>query len=321
MSSKARKKNTEEKPSENESPFDRELRIQKKINETLEKINAQRKSLGDKMSEINNQMLEDGKQKHSLLTEYIAKYDGCDVDSDFAELLSIYKERQNSVNDEYLAALSKCRDKNLPETKVLCELEDKRKSLENKFDSICAESDEWSDVFNLKAREVWNNPECEKTYNQLFALKNDEVYKQRTEKAKQWEKYSKGHVVACTKIASRLYHIGRNENNIAIWDMDYNGQIITIDDVMFFQVSEKTTTNTYTSSTGSPSKLGTAFNEMIWGTAAATASAMQKNQQSTSTYTNTNKTATIYFKYELGIEPLEASNHDVDKLIAMMLKN
>lgn len=312
------KKNPKKETQSVKTPAVHESEIQGKINEIDEQINTYRFALVEKMRSINDKMQDISKKTYAFLMEYITKYkDDETIDSDFAELLSIYERRQNSVNDEYLSALQKCNDKKLPETKTLCDLENARKMLQDEFKSVSEKSNEWSDVQNLKAREVWSDPECEKLYNQLYALKNDAIYKERQEKSTQWKDYSTRSIIGTQ--GGKICHIGRSGDNVAIWDNDYNGKVVSIDDIQYFQVSEKTTTSTYTSSSGKPSKLGTAINEAIFGTAAATASAINKSQQNTTTFTSTNKKAMIYFKFETGFEPFEVDlNSQVDKLIAMM---
>lgn len=320
----AKKNPKKEETLKEKTPIEHESEITNAITKILDQILSKQRPLTDKLTSINDKTMKIQKQTHTILMEYIATVDRKNVDSDFAKLLSIYEKRQNSVNDEYLTALQKCKDKDLKETKKLCDCEEERQKLKEDFASVAALADEWSDVSNLKARDVWSNPECEELYNQLYALKNDlyalkndVVYKERKEKEGQWKEYSKRCIIG--RQGSRICYIGRNGDNIAIWDIDYNGQIISIDDIIYFQVSEKTITKTYTSSARKSSKLGTAINEAIWGTAAATASAMQKNQQDTTTFTNTQLKAMIYFKFELGVEPFEVSlSSEVNKLVAMM---
>lgn len=287
-------------------------------------INDKRKLIVEKMDKISNRLIEIGRQVHTILKNYIARYENDKtIDPDFAELLAIYKKRENSVNDEYLSALEKCKNKNLPETKELCKLNDERIRIDEEFD-------EWNDVCDLKAREKWSNPKCEKMYNELFALENDPIYKEISElykdireKEKKWNDFGAGILGECILNGKKGFcRLGRKGDKVAIWSTEtYEGKVISIDDVMYFQVDSKTTTSTYTSSSsmGKPSKLGTAANEMLWGTAYATASAMQKNQQSTRTYSNTTKKAKVYFTYESSISPFEVSlDSGVDTLIAMM---
>lgn len=273
-----------------------------------------------------DQLMEICHKQDAMLNDLLSKYGkASNVDADFAELLVIWKRKQNNVNDEFLSALQKCREKNLSETQAYVELQDKRTETNELLTKLHAEIEEWLDAVKPKARTTWNNPECEKYCNKLLELKNkiaeleqDKEYKEYKEKSAQWAEFEKHSVLASS--GTTFVNIGRNVSKVAIWDCNtQNGQVISIDDVMYFQIESKTTTNTYTHSAGSSSKLGTAINEAIWGTAAATASAMQKNQQSTTTYSNTQKKAKIYFNFETNIAPLEVSlNSEVDKLIAIM---
>ena len=239
---RAKKNPSATKNSAVDTPNEHYNRLLERRTEIMKQITAKQNVIVDKMSLINKRMFEISSQTHNILKDYITKYENDDtIDSDFSELLAIYKRRENSVNDEYLTALQKCKNKDLSETKEICKLNEERIRLKEEFKIVEAQADEWSDVANLKARTVWSNPECEELYNNLCALENDEIYKERKEKSKQWEDYSSRSVIAAN---SRLYNIGRNGDKIAIWDNDYNGQVVSIDDVMYFQVSEKTTTNT-----------------------------------------------------------------------------
>lgn len=90
--------------------------------------------------------------------------------------------------------------------------------------------------------------------------------------------------------------------------------LLSVDDVAYFSISEETTTTqTQTSSvdhTKMPGKLGTAMNEALFGTAYATAKAVQKVnaatslKQKTTTSTRTEKEATVYFRPECGLPSL-----------------
>lgn len=93
--------------------------------------------------------------------------------------------------------------------------------------------------------------------------------------------------------------------------------LLSMDDVAYFSISEQTTTTqTQTSSvdhTKMPGKLGTAMNEALFGTAYATAKAVQKVnaatslKQKTTTSTRTEKEATVYFRPECGLRSLTFS--------------
>lgn len=99
-----------------------------------------------------------------------------------------------------------------------------------------------------------------------------------------------------------------------------------MDDVAYFSISEQTTsTQTQTSSvdrTKMPGKLGTAANEALFGSAYATAKAVQKANSATRTETtvrtDTKRTSTLYFNPACGQSPLLFSDDDVNALEAMM---
>lgn len=102
--------------------------------------------------------------------------------------------------------------------------------------------------------------------------------------------------------------------------------LLSVDDVAYFSISEETTTTqTQTSSvdhTKMPGKLGTMTNEALFGSAYATAKAVQKVNSATRTETtvrtDTKRTATLYFAPACGRQPLQFSGDDVNALEAMM---
>ena len=102
--------------------------------------------------------------------------------------------------------------------------------------------------------------------------------------------------------------------------------LLSMDDVAYFSISEQTTTTqTQTSSvdhTKMPGKLGTMTNEALFGSAYATAKAVQKANSATRTETtvrtDTKRTATLYFSPACGRQPLQFSGDDVNALEAMM---
>ena len=108
--------------------------------------------------------------------------------------------------------------------------------------------------------------------------------------------------------------------------MTENVRLFSMDDVAYFSISEETTTTqTQTSSvdyTKMPGKLGTMTNEALFGSAYATAKAVQKVNSATRTETtvrtDTKRTATLYFAPACGRQPLQFSGDDVNALEAMM---
>ena len=102
--------------------------------------------------------------------------------------------------------------------------------------------------------------------------------------------------------------------------------LLSMDDVAYFSISEQTTTTqTQTSSvdrTKMPGKLGTMTNEVLFGSAYATAKAVQKANSATRTETtvrtDTKRTATLYFNPACGRPPLLFSGDNVNALEAMM---
>lgn len=290
----------------------------------------------DKLYELEKELDEINEEADKILSDLNKYYFGKSVDSDFEELLTVYRRKKNIADKEYLVALQKCREKKYPTTKRLYALEDKRENFFKGKEMLENDLREWNNVYLQQDQEKWNNLQCEKFYkmrrnlwNKIIEieakLEKDPVYKEHKEKSKKWEKYLVGCIIVSSD--SKYLFFGRNGETVAIWNMDdYQGQEMSIEDVAYFHIDTQTQTRTQTltsvSSINSASKLGTAIDEAIWGTAAATASAMQKNQQSSSTVshsqTEIRKTATIFFNYETNLKPLKVSDSNVDNLIAMM---
>lgn len=96
-------------------------------------------------------------------------------------------------------------------------------------------------------------------------------------------------------------------------------RLLSMDDVVYFDVTEHSTSVCTTRQTSSvngsqtPGMLGTAMNEALFGTAYATAKAVQKVnaatslKQETTTSTRTEKEATVYFRPECGLRSLTFS--------------
>ena len=104
--------------------------------------------------------------------------------------------------------------------------------------------------------------------------------------------------------------------------------LLTMEDIVYFDVTEHSTSVCTTRQTSSvsgsqtPGKLGTMTNEVLFGSAYATAKAVQKVNSATRTETtvrpDTKRTATLYFHHACGRPPLQFSGDDVNALEAMM---
>lgn len=281
-----------------------------------------------------NLSLDIGIKLERMMTELVKKYaDRNDIDSDFAKLLDTCKEKVLLDKKEFVEAWEECKKKNIVELQEFFIDYEKRRELNKTWKKLSDEKIEWLEVGLTGCpgheRTTWTNPQCEEyskkfqKLNEEYAnieseLNNDESYKRLNERVNKWGDYMIHSIIVFDKIhGNKAYQLGRKNDKIGIWDDNGDGKVISIDDVLYFQVKEKI--STLTSSTSKPSKLGTAMNEAIWGTAAATASAINKMNQNTNSYTHMDKRAKIYFKFETGISPLEAiTTGDVDKLMSMM---
>ena len=99
-------------------------------------------------------------------------------------------------------------------------------------------------------------------------------------------------------------------------------RLLGMDDIAYYSVDTQTTQEQKTSfnSTKAPSLLGTAAREALGGSAYATAKAMQKNAEATTTTvtSKTTKSATLYFNYDCGEQPLCFSDSFVKDLEALI---
>lgn len=236
-------------------------------------------------------------------------------DEDFDELNEIYGkynkyqfENEELLNSKrYLTLKENCIRKNLPNIVSYCANMEEVCRLYIGASPYQRQVDEWRDVMNLKAREKWSLPEQKELFDKLYAVKNDERYLALQKKLSEWTPYRSG--LLLFDDSSKSYEIGRKGNEVALKDQkNFEIKKLSVDDIIFVQISE-----TATPSYGrKPSKMGIAMNEMLWGTAAATASAMQKSQSG-----STCREAVIYFRYDLKIGPLHTTTNSADRLLAM----
>lgn len=251
-------------------------------------------------------------------------------DDDFDKLNKIYTDFDPNTTDsktlftsaEYLALKSKCIEKKLPQISRYCDNVKKICQAEADVRLLTAILQDWADVEALKEHDTWSLPIQKTLYDKLYAIVNSPEYIAFQEKKAQWDEYYKDSILLRSDKETTLYHIKRTGDKVAVWESrDYNGKILSVDDIMFIKITETTTEiPTYnTTIPKKPSKFGIAMNEMIWGTAAATASAMSsQSNQSNAPKTKTEREAKIFFKYELEIEPLRTfSESTIDKLVAM----
>lgn len=292
-----------------ESDADASFYFTSKINAITDEIfkkfdaaNEEYKSFLDKIEKITHNLGDTIK----ILTEL--------HDEDFDELNEIYGKynKYQVANEEllnskrYLTLKENCIRKNLPNIVPYCANMEEVCRLYIGASPYKRQVDEWRDVMNLKAREKWSLPEQKELFDKLYAVKNDERYLALQKKLSEWAPYSSG--LLLFDDSSKSYEIGRKGNEVALKDQkNYEIKKLSVDDIIFVQINE-TTSPFYRK----PSKMGIAMNEMLWGTAAATASAMQKNQSG-----STCREAVIYFRYDLNIGPLHTAIDSADKLLAM----
>ena len=217
----------------------------------------------------------------------------------------IIKE-QEEVKRAILEKLNNCKD------------EEERLRLQKEYDDQILGDEEFEDYIQLRARtrKSWRWSGDEELYNECMLLINNEQFITLMKNAQNWLDFWAGNIEVSDKAGAK--QLGRKGNEIAIWDKKFNGKIVSIDDVQYYQIDTISSDIVIGGNSGSkPSKLGTAINEALWGTAAATASAMHKMNQNAPRVAHSEfKSAKIYFSYETGMEPLYTDQ--IDKLKALM---
>ena len=188
-----------------------------------------------------------------------------------------------------------------------CEKEEKER-LQMRIKALDSSINEYDDFLNNRERDSWSVVLDTDVSNYKKWCQNEKFVSLMRKAEK---------LVDFTENAIDLYGqykgLGRHGDKIAIWDREYNSKIVSIDDILYYQITVECSSTTI----GKPSKLGTAVNEALWGTAAATASAMNKMNQNT--YNSKSSNAIIYFDFNTGIGPIEVLySSSVDRLTAML---
>lgn len=234
-------------------------------------------------------------------------------------LIKVYKRRENVIDEpDFQSALAKCKEENIAEVAEIVKMNEERQKLCEKAKIQMEIIDELSDARNSVARDVWKYEYCEQAYKVLVAMKNDPNYIHSKEVLAKVERFEDRSFFV-TGEGGSLCRMSRSGNEFAIWSIGGSfGVVRPVDDILYWMI--KTEESTYTSrptSSKSPSRIGIALDEAIWGTAAATAKAMemQQKQQDVTKISCTTRKAIIYFKYESQIKPFTTlSESDTESL-------
>ncbi len=233
-------------------------------------------------------------------------------------LIKVYKRRENVIDEpDFQSALAKCKEENIAEVAEIVKMNEERQKLCEKAKIQMEISDELLDAQNSVARDVWKFEYCEQLYNVLVAMKNDPNYIHSKEVLAKVERFEDRSFRVSGEKPS-IYIMGRSGNEFAIWSRDgIFGVIRPVDDILYWMIKTEESTYTSPTSSKSPSRIGIALDEAIWGTAAATAKAMemQQKQQDVTRISCTTRKAIIYFKYESQINPFTTiSESDIESL-------
>lgn len=235
-------------------------------------------------------------------------------------LVELYKTGENVIDEpDFQSALAKCKEENIAEVAEIVKMNEERQKLCEKAKIQMEIIDELSDARNSVARDVWKFEYCEQAYKVLVAMKNDPNYIHSKEVLAKVERFEDRSFYVTGEAGGSLCRMSRSGNEFAIWSIGGSfGVVRPVDDILYWMI--KTEESTYTScptSSKSPSRIGIALDEAIWGTAAATAKAMemQQKQQDVTKISCTTRKAIIYFKYESQIKPFTTlSKSDTESL-------
>ena len=235
-------------------------------------------------------------------------------------LVELYKTGENVIDEpDFQSALAKCKEENIAEVAEIVKMNEERQKLCEKAKIQMEIIDELSDARNSVARDVWKFEYCEQAYKVLVAMKNDPNYIHSKEVLAKVERFEDRSFYVTGGAGGSLCRMSRSGNEFAIWSIGGSfGVVRPVDDILYWMI--KTEESTYTSrptSSKSPSRIGIALDEAIWGTAAATAKAMemQQKQQDVTKISCTTRKAIIYFKYESQIKPFTTlSESDTESL-------
>ena len=234
-------------------------------------------------------------------------------------LIELYKTGENVIDEpDFQSALAKCKEENIAEVAEIVKMNEERQKLCEKAKIQMEIIDELSDAQNSVAHDVWKAEYCEQAYKVLVAMENDPNYIHSKEVLAKIERFKDRSFSVSSEAGGPPCRMSRSGNEFAIWSITGRfGVVRPVDDILYWMIKTEESTYTSPTSSKSPSRIGIALDEAIWGTAAATAKAMemQQKQQDVTKISCTTRKAIIYFKYESQIKPFTTiSESDIESL-------
>ena len=283
---------------------------------------AERNKLLDKAKTIKNALEQQRKEREAEINRIsVLCKTQSNPDEELLKLIQIIENNSNEgtidCNQQYNDFLDELHRKNCLEAARLWECENKFRKYRREFDACLAEQQEYSDAVELKNKNfVYQGPR--EIYRKITELRKNKIYQAylgiRDDSNKFEEEFADYKDRFNFFMGMRIYTMGRNGSNIAIWSYDENyKKYLTIDDIVYYEV--KKTIETHTSHGKTPSMLGMAVDSAIWGTAAATVKGISEVNNSQTQYTSERVTAKIYFANQTGLKTGEVDGApDVNKL-------
>lgn len=249
------------------------------------------------------------------------------------KLLELYKTVQTIIDEPHFqGALAQCKEENIAEVAEIVKMNEERQKLREKASVQMEAMNELADAQNSVARDAWKYKYCEQVYNALVAMKNDPNYVYRQKTLSKIERFTQRSFY-CYLQDNLSIKMGRDGNEFAIWSTkgEYS-DVYPIDDMWYYTITEKKYTFDFSSSTynKSPSRLGIAIDEAIWGTAAATAKAIEKQQKQQTAdvrsfvdrkaeiFFNNPKISKITISIDSGIDALKRIFPDKDESVVFL---
>lgn len=288
----------------------------------LDSALAERNKLLDKAKTINNALEQQRKERDAETNRISALCKAqSNPDEELLKLIQIIENNSNvgtiDCNQQYNDSLDELHRRNASEVVMLWEYENKIRKYRRELDACLAEQQEYSDAVGLKNNNyIYQGPR--EIYRKITELRQNKIYQAylgirdaRNKFEAEFDDYKDRFNFFW---GTRIYTMGRNSSNLAIWSYDWNyKKYLTIDDIVYYEVEK--TIESHTSHGKTPSLLGMAVDSAIWGTAAATVKGISEVNNSQTQYTSERVVAKIYFANQTGLNTGEVSGvSEVNKL-------
>ena len=278
--------------------------------------------LFDKAKTINNALEQQRKERDAEINRISALCKAqSNSDEDLLKLIQIIENNSNEgtidCNQQYNDSLDELHRRNASEVAMLWEYENKIRKYRRELDACSAQQQEYLNAVELKNNNyIYKGPR--EIYRRIAELRQNKIYQAYLERRDASHKFEEEFDDYKDRFnffwGTRIYTMGRNGSNLAIWSYDWNyKKYLTIDDIVYYEVEK--TIESHTSHGKTPSLLGMAVDSAIWGTAAATVKGISEVNNSQTQYTSERVVAKIYFANQTELNTGEVSGaSEVNKL-------